>query len=99
MFMKFIEIYRKDQTKREYALRDIFINMEYVVSAVPEENIKDLMHECATAKLISEDANYTRLFLARGNIGHEVVVVESFDTLVTKVANIQAKTLKNVLKG
>lgn len=99
MFMKFIEIYRKDSSKREYSLRDIFINTEFVVSAVPEDLIKDLTQECTTLKLLSEKAEYTRLFIARGNIGHEVVIVESFDNLVARIANIQNKTMQNVLKG
>lgn len=99
MFMKFIEIYKKDHNKKEFSVRDLFINIDYVISVSPEENMKNILGQSALAKLISEDANYAKLLINLNKDIHEIIVIESFENIVARIANIQQKMMNNILKG
>ncbi len=82
-------------TSKTYALREFFVNPEFVVSLVPDTNTKRLLNEGRLPDGIDTNMEFTRVTVHKGASGLEMVVVGDTTTVKSKLfAGASASLLK-----
>ena len=84
MIIKFTEVYENSRSttrgipanphQRYFDARTVFVNPQHVVCVREEPNMARLINENQHSKGINPQANFTRIFLNRGQTGIDVVV-------------------------
>ena len=97
MVIKFIEIYESTRShsnskNRSYGLREVFVNPEQVVCVRPDEMFQRKLSEGSLPENLDGRQEFTRIFLNRGQVGLDVVVVGA-------ASLIEQKLNKQILKG
>ena len=97
MMMSFVEIYESTRSHsnnslRNFALREVLINSEHVVCVRPDETHKRLLEEGKLPEKLDNRQEFSRIYLNRGQVGLDVVVIGN-----SKL--IERKSNKKVLKG
>ena len=108
MVIKFAELYVQSRgTKKgctsckgntvptKYGLREVFVNPTHVVCIRPEDKLKNkMLTEEVYPEGLLEDQGFTRIYLNRGQVGLDMVVVGSADTVEAKLFESQKKLLR-----
>lgn len=97
MMMSFVEIYESGQSHsnngaRNFALREVLINSEHVVCVRPDERHRRLLEEGKLPDKLDNRQEFSRIYLNRGQVGLDVVVVGNAKL-------VERKLNKKVLKG
>ena len=97
MVIKFIEIYEStrphsNSKSRSYGLREVFVNPEQVVCVRPDEMFQRKLSEGLLPENLDDRQEFTRIFLNRGQVGLDVVVVGT-------ASLVEQKLNKQILKG
>ena len=98
MVVEFIEVYESTKTHsndkdRTYSLREVFVNPEQVVCIRPDNSFKQKLLEGTLPKNLDDRQEFTRIYLNRGQVGLDVVVVGQASMIEQKLNN------KQLLKG
>ena len=108
MVIKFAELYVQSRSTKKgcssckgttvptkYGLREVFINPAHVICIRPEEKIK---HKMLTEEIypegLLENQGFTRIYLNKGQIGLDMVVVGTADLIESKLFESQKKLLR-----
>ncbi len=108
MVIKFAELYVQSRGKKKgctsckgttiptkYGLREVFINPSHVVCIRPEDTLKNkMLTEGAYPDGLHEEQGFTRLYLNKGQVGLDMVVVGSAETVEAKLFESQKKLLR-----
>ena len=79
----------------KYGLREVFINPSHVVCIRPEDVLKNkMLTEGAYPEGLHEEQGFTRLYLNRGQVGLDMVVVGSAEVVEAKLFESQKKLLR-----
>lgn len=89
MLATLTEVY--EENRRFYA-REVLVNMDHINFAREDPNIFIQIFESGSFKDLDARARFTRLFINRGNMGHEMVVFGTIDE-VNKKFNKSSKVL------
>ena len=97
MMLRFVEIYESarshsNNSARSFALREVLINSEHVVCVRPDDTHKKLLNEGKLPEKLDDRQEFSRIYLNRGQVGLDVVVVGNAKL-------IEQKLNKRVLKG
>ena len=97
MVIKFIEVYEStmphsNSKKRSYGLREVFVNPEQVVCIRPDDLFQQKLSEGLLPENLDARQEFTRIFLNRGQVGLDVIVVG-------KASLVEQKLNKRILKG
>ena len=99
MVVKFVEVYESTRAhsndkNRAYLLREVFVNPEQVVCIRSDESFEQLLSEGLLPENLDKRQQFTRIYLNRGQVGLDVVVVG-------QAAQIEQKlnSGKQLLKG
>jgi len=84
-----IEVYEEN---RNFSLREILINPDHISHAREDNDFLVRVKE-SNSLGIDERARYTRLFIDRGNMGAEIVVVGSIADLNKKFNKLSQKVI------
>jgi hypothetical protein len=82
---KLVEVIQNSATSRNYSLREIFVNPEFVVSLVPDVNTKKLLSEGRLPEGLDSAVEFTRVTVHKGASGLEMVVVGDTTTIKSKL--------------
>lgn len=99
MVVKLIEIFRHNRlaegklATRQYALREIFINPEHVVYLREDETYKKILEEGFLEDIDDRQA-FTKIYLNRGQMGIDLVVVGSPSIVQEKLGLNKQQLLK-----
>mgnify|MGYP005814158661 FL=1 len=99
MVVKLIEIFRHNRLSegklatRQYALREIFINPEHVVYLREDETYKKILEEGFLEDIDDRQA-FTKIYLNRGQMGIDLVVVGSPSIVQEKLGLNKQQLLK-----
>ena len=99
MVVKLIEIFRHNRLSegklatRQYALREIFINPEHVVYLREDETYKKILEEGILEDIVDRQA-FTKIYLNRGQMGIDLVVVGSPSIVQEKLGLNKQQLLK-----
>ena len=98
MVVKFVEVYESTKThsndkSRTYSLREVFVNPEQVVCVRTDDSFKQKLLEGTLPKNLDDRQEFTRIYLNRGQVGLDVVVVGRAAVIEQKLNN------KQLLKG
>ena len=98
MVVKFVEVYEStkthsNDTSRTYSLREVFVNPEQVVCVRTDDSFKQKLLEGTLPKNLDDRQEFTRIYLNRGQVGLDVVVVGQASMIEQKLNN------KQLLKG
>jgi len=99
MVVKLVEVFRKNKLSegklsiKKYALREIFINPEHVVCLREDENYKTMLEEGFFEDMDNRQT-FTKIYLNRGQMGIDLVVVGSPDTIQEKLGLKKQQLLK-----
>ena len=81
--------------KKEYTLREVFVNAEHVV-CLREDNIyKQLLIENRLVDGLDKDQTFTKIYLDRGHSGIELTVIGSPSSIQEKLG----LATKQLLRG
>ena len=99
MVIKFTEVHENtkahsNEKERNYSLREVFINPEQVVCIRPDKKFRRALEEGLLPKDMDERQEFTRIYLNRGQVGLDVVVVGQAALIEQKLNNN-----KKLLKG
>tara|TARA_Y100000593_G_scaffold92414_1_gene183981 strand:- start:1692 stop:1985 length:294 start_codon:yes stop_codon:yes gene_type:complete len=97
MISRFIEIYESTRShsndmSRSFALREVLINSEHVVCVRPDPTFGNLLVEGKLPEGLDKRQKFSRIYLNRGQVGLDIVVVGDA-TIIEKKLN------KEILKG
>lgn len=97
MLTRFVEVYESTRSHsnsdtRNFALREVLINSEHVVCVRPDDKHKKLLQEGKLPEKLDNRQEFSRIYLNRGQVGLDVVVVGNAKL-------IEQKLNKKVLKG
>ena len=100
MVVRLVEIYQDlgrlgDFSGKSYKLREVFINPEHVVCLRAEVRLKTLLKEGDLPEGLDKRQEFTRVYMNRGQLGLDVVVVGCPHTVEEKIN----KAKKILLKG
>jgi len=96
MVIKLIEIYESNKfAEKSYELREVFINPEHVVCLREDPRFKMLLREGLLPEGIDGRQDFTRVQMNKGNLGLDIVVVGTPQSIEEKIT----KTKKTLLKG
>ena len=99
MVVKLVEVFRKNKLSegklsiKKHALREIFINPEHVVCLREDENYKTMLEEGFFEDMDNRQT-FTKIYLKRGQMGIDLVVVGSPDTIQEKLGLKKKQLLK-----
>jgi hypothetical protein len=108
MVIKFAELYVESRSTKKgcsnckgttvptkYGLREVFVNPSHVVCIRPEDKLKNkMLTEEVYPEGLHEDQGFTRIYMNRGQVGLDMVVVGSADTVEAKLFESQKKLLR-----
>jgi len=102
MIIKFVEVYETTKTHtqdadRTYSLREVFINPGHVVCVRTDAGFKQRLQEGQLPEGIDNRQEFSRVYLNRGQVGLDIVVVGAPSLVEQKLARSGAK--QKVLKG
>ena len=102
MIIKFVEVYETTKTHtqdadRTYSLREVFINPGHVVCVRTDAGFKQRLQEGQLPEGIDNRQEFSRVYLNRGQVGLDIVVVDAPSLVEQKLARSGAK--QKVLKG
>jgi len=100
MIIKFVEVYESTRShsndkRRSYSLREVYVNPEQVVCVRTDDSLKTKLLEGKMPEGLDGRQDFSRIYLNRGQVGLDLVVVGSAATIEQKL-NISQKQL---LKG
>jgi len=98
--VKFVEIFEATKahtqsTRENFSLREVFINPEHVVCVRTDPTFKRKLMEGILPETLDNRQEFSRIYLNRGQVGLDVVVVGDASSIEEKL-NIGNKKL---LKG
>ena len=95
MIIKLVEIYKNSSYEQQrYSLREIFLNSEHIVCLRPEPRYEKMLKEGYLPEGIDSRQEFTRVFMDRGHLGMDIVVVGSPEIVEKKVHSNKRKILK-----
>ena len=96
--IKLVEVYKPSKYTQtstpEYSLREVYVNPEHVVCLRPEESAKKWLEEGLLPSKLDSRQQFTRVYMNRGQLGLDVVVVGSPESSQEKIYST-----KQLLKG
>jgi hypothetical protein len=99
MVVKLVEIFRQNRLSegklatKKYVLREIFINPEHIVCLREEETYKTMLEEGLFEDMDIRQS-FTKIYLNRGQMGIDLVVIGSPDTIQEKLGLNKQQLLK-----
>ncbi len=95
MVVKLMEIYRENTPQRgEYSLREVFVNPEHIVCLRLEPTYKRMLNEGILPEGLDQRQEFTRVYMNRGQLGLDMVVVGAPEMIEQKVRGGKRKVLK-----
>ena len=95
MVVKLMEIYRDNAPQRGvYSLREVFVNPEHIVCLRLEPKYKRMLNEGVLPEGLDQRQEFTRVYMNRGQLGLDMVVVGAPETIEQKVRSDKRKILK-----
>jgi len=95
MVVKLVEIYEEHAFgRKDYKLREVFINPEHVVCLRDAPRFTQLLKEGRLPDGIDARQEFTRIQLTRGQLGLDVVVVGPPQSVEEKMGKAKKKILK-----
>ena len=103
MIVGFTEVYEINtgttslrEQKRQFSLREIYINPDHVVCLRPDPNTKVQLDEGFLPERLRKEHSFTKIHLDRGHAGIDVVVVGSPSAVEDR---LRGPANKELLKG
>ena len=84
-------IYNRD---KKYSLREVFVNPDFVVSLMPDNNMNRLLQEGSLPEGLDKRQQFTRVLMHKGNAGLEMTVVGNIESIRDKLFSNGASLLK-----
>ena len=84
-------VYNRD---KKYSLREVFINPDFVVSLMPDNNMNRLLQEGNLPEGLDKRQQFTRVLMHKGNAGLEMTVVGNIESIRDKLFSNGATLLK-----
>ena len=81
-------------TNKLYSLREVFVNPEHVIMIREEKRMKELNENGKVAAGLSENHQFSKLTINRGQTGTEIIVVGSPEIIETTL-----QSGKKLLRG
>jgi hypothetical protein len=81
MLTPLLEIYEEN---RQFHIREVLVNVDHINFAREDITLNEKMRDTKTLKELDERVKFTRLFINRGNMGHEMVVIGTIEDLNKK---------------
>ena len=86
-----INIYNRN---RKYSLREVFVNPDFVVSLMPDNNMTRLLQEGVLPDGLDQRQQFTRVLMHKGNSGLEMTVVGNVESVRDKLFSNGSTLLK-----
>ena len=82
---KLVEVVQTSVYNKKYSLREVFVNPDYVISLMPDSNMRTVLQEGNLPEGLDNRQEFTRVTVHKGNSGLEMVVVGDTTTVSTKL--------------
>ena len=79
---------------RKYSLREVFVNPDFVVSLMPDNNMTKLLQEGVLPDGLDKRQQFTRVLVHKGNSGLEMTVVGNVESVKDKLFSNGSTLLK-----
>lgn len=107
MLLKLIEVYEevvhhnKAEGQKKYLLRDVVINRRFITCMRDDQVTCTYLTDGRLPPVLPNDQKFTRISIARGNIGQDIVVVGELShiTALFSEEELIGKPSKKTLKG
>jgi hypothetical protein len=86
------EVYEED---RQFFAREVLVNPDHINFAREDSNIMKRLKETGSLKDLDDRAKFTRLFINRGNMGQEILVVGYIEVIFKKFSKASKTLLKD----
>lgn len=103
MLLNLLEVYEevihtnKAEGQKHYHIRQVVINRRFITFMREDPAMSTYLKEGRLPETLSKDQKFTRISVARGNIGQDIIVLGDLQQ-VTNMFN-QDDTRKRTLKG
>ena len=68
---KLVEVVQTSVYNKKYSLREVFVNPDYVISLMPDSNMKTVLQEGFLPDGLDKRQEFTRVTVHKGNSGLE----------------------------
>jgi hypothetical protein len=107
MLLKLMEVYEevihhnKAEGQKKYLLRDVVINRRFITCMRDDQTTYAYLKEGRLPPVLTGDQKFTRISVARGNIGQDIVVVGELSHVAALFSEEEliGKSSKKTLKG
>ena len=91
---KLVEVVQTSVYNKKYSLREVFVNPDYVISLMPDSNMKTVLQEGRLPDGLDKRQEFTRVTVHKGNSGLEMVVVGNTENVRNKLFSSPSTLLK-----